>query len=42
MINSYSKEISKKEWQKIADSFNENCFWTMPVEIERRVADGSG
>lgn len=44
LVSSYSKEISENGWLSIANSFKENCFWTMPVDIveDDGYLDGSG
>ncbi|WP_421794538.1 hypothetical protein [Haliscomenobacter sp.] len=34
LVSSFSKAISKTQWSNISHSFEENCFWTMPVDIK--------
>ena len=34
LMNHISKEISKLEWQEISDTFEGNCFWTMPIDVK--------
>lgn len=34
LVNSFSKAISKTQWSNIAHSFEENCFWTIPVDVK--------
>lgn len=34
------KELNQSEWTNIEKIFNANCFWTMPIAIERAVLDG--
>ena len=43
LVSSFSRNISESEWAKITDGFRENCFWTMPVDIEKNhgYLDGS-
>lgn len=31
LVNHITKEISRLEWQEISDTFEENCFWIMPI-----------
>lgn len=33
LVNDYTKELSKSEWNELTRSIKENCFWTLPVDI---------
>jgi len=43
LVSNLSNKITKNQWTKITNAFNENCFWTMPVDVEENysIADGS-
>jgi hypothetical protein len=43
LIRNYSKMISVAEWRNITAAFEKNCFWTMPLDVERNhhILDGS-
>ena len=34
LASNYTKSISKLEWQNFKNSLEENCFWTIPVDID--------
>lgn len=34
------KTLTQEEWDKIEKAFDSNCFWTMPITIDRRGLDG--
>jgi hypothetical protein len=42
LITDVSKSITKREWPLIERSFIDNCFWVMPVDIEKNhnILDG--
>lgn len=44
LVNSFTREISKSQWDEFKDEFKKNCFWTMPVDIKEDdgYLDGSG
>ena len=44
LLSSSSKELSELVWIEITNSIDENCFWTMAVDIEEDDGwlDGSG
>ena len=41
LIQSTLKPVPNRTWQKIIGVINENCFWTMPVTIDRIGLDGA-
>lgn len=34
LVSNYSQAISKSDWLSFKNSINENCFWTLPVDIK--------
>jgi len=34
------KELSVLKWNEIEETFDANCFWTLPISIDRRGLDG--
>ncbi|MEM1328125.1 MAG: hypothetical protein AAGI23_19365 [Bacteroidota bacterium] len=34
LVNTFQKEITAEQWASIQTGFQENCFWTMPFDIE--------
>lgn len=34
------KELSVEKWKELEETFNVNCFWTLPLSIDRRGLDG--
>ncbi len=44
LITNQTRLITKSDWLNISKAFEENCFWTMPVDIEsdNGYLDGSG
>lgn len=43
LVTHYTRSITKSDWLKISKAFEENCFWTMPIDLESeyRYLDGS-
>lgn len=43
LVTYHTRLITKSDWLKISTAFEENCFWTMPVDLEREYhyLDGS-
>lgn len=35
-----TKELNKSQWDQIEKVFNSNCFWTLPMQINRYGLDG--
>lgn len=41
LIKEKIKILTNEEWHEIKNSINQNCFWTLPTDVEKRVLDGS-
>lgn len=44
LVNSFTREISKEQWDELKGELQKNCFWGMPVDIKEDDGwlDGSG
>lgn len=44
LVNSFTREVSKKQWDELKGELEKNCYWTMPVDIKEDDGwlDGSG
>lgn len=44
LVSSSTRPITQQQWQGIRDAFENNCFWTLPVDIKEddNYQDGTG